>query len=102
MKRVTLFLFLAFMPLVPLGVASAQNPVPLINQPLVPVSVAAAGPAFTIMANSTGALTLTPSALSFGVQLLNTVAGGKTITLTNIAGTTLSSIAISLAAISVF
>lgn len=36
------------------GVASAQNPVPMINQPLVPGAIAPGHPAFTLTVNGTG------------------------------------------------
>ena len=36
------------------GIAAGQNPVPLINQPLVPDAVKPGGPAFTLTVNGTG------------------------------------------------
>src|SRR5208337_2213609 len=45
---------LSFCLLAGLGSATAQNPVPLVNQPLVPVDAVPGGPGFTLTVNGTG------------------------------------------------
>jgi hypothetical protein len=44
----------------PSGVAMAQNPVPLINQPLVPDAVKPGGKGFTLTVNGTGFVSGSP------------------------------------------
>jgi unsaturated rhamnogalacturonyl hydrolase len=95
-RTILLALLRAYIFFALIGFASAKHPLPFINRPFVPVSVAVAAPTSILTANGTAALTLTPSGLSFGVQLLNTTTTGKNIILTNVATTTLSSITITL------